>query len=428
MTTWVLFEDQSWAELRPLTWLRPPSELRFGADTTEARWRRLVGDDPLFVVCRDEVAALRAGRLGWGGLSGIAEDAVWVSDRLIPTAGTIDSLRSLPSGGSASLDGVAVAMRGSVDSARAGDLGACAAVSEELARCPVGVELESGDHLRHLGDLVRVQGTCLDADLGSLLGADGRGSLSPSGPIGDGSGPVVDGFGYARERIRIDETARVDHGAVLDAREGGIVLGAECVVLPGTYLKGPLIADRRCLFLGGTIGSGSSFGPVSRVRGEIETTVFLGYANKAHDGFVGHSYIGEWVNLGALTTTSDLKNDYGEVTLDVAGEMLKSGSNKIGTFFGDHAKTRIGALLNTGSIVGLGANVFGDVAVPERYIADFQWGTGADAVEYRIDKFLRVARTVLGRRGVPWTTEYERACHIAFAASESTRSRRLERA
>lgn len=421
MTTWVLFEDDGSAGLRPLTWLRPPSELRFGAETTEGRWRRLVGDDPVLVVCRDEVASLRPGRIGWTDAGSACGDAIWVNDRLVPSAASVGMLRRLEPGQSAVLAEQRVAWRGAFSEVGPNGPETRAAVSSQLDRAPVGVELESGEFLRQLGDLVRVQATCLESDLDSLLSAAGAGSLTPSGTIGDG-------FGYARERIRIHDSVRIDHGAVLDAREGGIVLGADCVVLPGTYLKGPLIADRRCLFLGGTIGSGSSFGPVSRVRGEIETTVFLGYANKAHDGFVGHSYVGEWVNLGALTTTSDLKNDYGEVTLDVAGEKVKTGSNKVGTFFGDHAKTRIGALLNTGTIVGLGANVFGDVAVPERYIADFQWGTGTEAVEYRVDKFLRVARTVLGRRGVPWTREYEEACRSAFAESGSTRERRLARA
>jgi hypothetical protein len=161
------------------------------------------------------------------------------------------------------------------------------------------------------------------------------------------------------------------------------------------------------------------------VRGEIETTVFLGFSNKAHDGFVGHSYVGEWVNLGASTTTSDLKNDYGEVSLDVDGRRVPTGSSKVGTFFGDHAKTRIGSLLNTGTVVGLGANVFGSEAMPERDIVDFQWGTGTEAVEYRIDKFLEVARTVVRRRGVEWTSAYEVALRVAHAESGAVRGRRV---
>ena len=431
MTTWVLFDDPAADVLRPLTWLRPASELLFGAETLEARWRRLVGDDELQVVTRDELAPLRPARIGWREIHRLGPGAVWVRDRFVPTASSVAALRRLEPGQAAVRCGHVSALRPSESvPAGAGRMRSSAETLASLESCSDQVELDSGDFLAGLGDLVRVQAWVLQEDLARLLG--GRSPSVPShssaGTRGDASGPIGDGFGYAPERILLHPSAYVDHGAVLDARDGGIVLGPGCEVRPGSYLRGPLFAGERCLFLGGTVGSGSSFGPVSRLRGEIETTVFLGFSNKVHDGFVGHSYVGEWVNLGALTTTSDLKNDYGRISLEVGGQRVPTGLDKIGTFFGDHAKTRIGCLLNTGTIVGLGANVFGSATVPERQIVDFQWGTGDDAMEYRIEKFLAVARIVLGRRKVAWTPAYEAALRFAHAESGTVRAKRVERA
>jgi UDP-N-acetylglucosamine diphosphorylase/glucosamine-1-phosphate N-acetyltransferase len=192
---------------------------------------------------------------------------------------------------------------------------------------------------------------------------------------------------------------------VLDAREGPIVLADGCHVFPHTWIRGPFFAGRECLFLGGRIGGGSSLGPGCRVRGEVEASVFLGWSNKAHDGFVGHSYLGEWVNLGALTTTSDLKNNYSEISLENRGEKETTGLRKLGVFLGDHVKTRIGCLLGCGTIVGVGANVIDDPAVTAKWIPDFSWGWGPSAVAYEVERFIETAEIVFGRRGVAWTPE-----------------------
>jgi UDP-N-acetylglucosamine diphosphorylase / glucose-1-phosphate thymidylyltransferase / UDP-N-acetylgalactosamine diphosphorylase / glucosamine-1-phosphate N-acetyltransferase / galactosamine-1-phosphate N-acetyltransferase len=166
----------------------------------------------------------------------------------------------------------------------------------------------------------------------------------------------------------------------------------------GTRLEGPVFVGPRTRILGGYI-RGSVFGPECRVRGEIGSSVFLGYANKAHDGFVGHSVLGHWVNLGAGTTTSNLKNTYGVVRLTAGGEQIETGRLNVGTFFGDHAKTAIGTMLGTGTIVSAGANVFG--GPPPKYVLPFAWGVGGETMTE--EGFLRVAQRVLARREVAWT-------------------------
>ena len=196
--------------------------------------------------------------------------------------------------------------------------------------------------------------------------------------------------------------ASVEPGVVFDTRGGAIVLEPGVEVRHGTRLEGPLYAAERSRFLGGHARV-SVFGPRSTVNGEVSNCIFLGYANKSHDGFLGHSVLGPWVNLGAGTTTSNLKNTYGTVSLEVAGEWIATGRQFLGSLIGDHAKTAIGTLLATGTVIGAGANVFGAVS-PPKYIPPFAWGS-AGRERVTEDGFLKVAERVMPRRDVPFTPQ-----------------------
>jgi hypothetical protein len=192
--------------------------------------------------------------------------------------------------------------------------------------------------------------------------------------------------------------AAVEPGVVFDVRHGAVVVEQHAYVKHGTRLEGPVLVGPGSEVLGGTIAH-TALGPRCKVRGEITGTVFTGYANKAHDGFVGHSVVGRWVNLGAGTTTSNLKNTYGGVRVDVGADRIETGRQLLGTVFADHSKTAIGTQLDTGTLVGTGANVFG-WARPPKYVAPFAWG--ADAMMRR-EGFLDIASRVMPRRKVEFT-------------------------
>lgn len=195
--------------------------------------------------------------------------------------------------------------------------------------------------------------------------------------------------------------AQVEPGVVFDVRNGAVVLEQHVYVKSGTRFEGPAFVGPGTQVLGGLIQS-SVFGPLCRIRGEIADTVFLGYANKVHDGFIGHSAIGRWVNLGADTVTSDLKNTYGHVRLKIAGETLETHRQKLGSLIGDHAKTAIGTLLETGTVIGVGANVFG-APRPPKYLPPFAWGTTGELTTE--EGFLTVASRVMPRRDVAMSEE-----------------------
>jgi UDP-N-acetylglucosamine diphosphorylase/glucosamine-1-phosphate N-acetyltransferase len=205
--------------------------------------------------------------------------------------------------------------------------------------------------------------------------------------------------------------ARVEPGVVFDLRQGAVVMDQGSEIRSGTRLEGPVYIGPGTRVLGGFI-RGSVFGPECRVHGEVSTSVFSGYANKSHDGFLGHSIVGQWVNLGAGTTTSNLKNTYGPVRLEVDGHRIETGRLNLGTLMGDHAKTAIGTLLATGTVVSVGANVFGPIA-PPKFVPPFAWGcSGSERMSE--DGFLKVAERVMARRNVDFSPGRRESLRLTY--------------
>lgn len=195
--------------------------------------------------------------------------------------------------------------------------------------------------------------------------------------------------------------ATVEPGVVVDTRDGPVRLESGVRVRGPARLTGPLWVGPGSTILGGDVGT-SSVGPVCKVRGEVAESVLLGWVNKAHDGHLGHALLGRWVNLGAGTINSDLKNNYGTVRVWTPEGEVDTGLIKVGCFLGDHVKTGIGTLLNTGAVVGAGSNVFGG-AMPPTVVPPFSWARGDEIQDYRLDKLLEVTERAMARRDQPLT-------------------------
>ncbi|CAN5771520.1 putative sugar nucleotidyl transferase [soil metagenome] len=205
-----------------------------------------------------------------------------------------------------------------------------------------------------------------------------------------------DAIGHRAGMLRLGARVVIEPNVVFDFSHGPIWLDDDVTVRAFTRLTGPAYVGPRSTLLGGPYDA-VSIGPVCKVHGELEESVILGYSNKAHNGFLGHAYLGRWVNLGAMTTNSDLKNNYGTIRMWTPGGDVDTGLMKLGCLLGDHAKTGIGALLNTCTVIGAGSNLFG-AAMPPKYVPPFSWGSGDDLVAYDADRFIGVARTVMQRR------------------------------
>jgi UDP-N-acetylglucosamine diphosphorylase/glucosamine-1-phosphate N-acetyltransferase len=209
------------------------------------------------------------------------------------------------------------------------------------------------------------------------------------------------------KNIRIGKKVNFAPNIVLDASEGSIIIDDNTNVESFVYIKGPVYVGKNCLLKSGLKLYGPSFiGDMCKIAGEIGESIFHSYVNKQHEGFVGHSYICPFVNLGADTVTSDLKNNYSKLKLKFNGQLIDTGMQFLGTIFGDHTKTGINTMLNTGTIAGIFANIFGG-GFPHKEIPSFSWyETGKENVKYDLDKGLDTAKTVMSRRKVEMTPAY----------------------
>jgi UDP-N-acetylglucosamine diphosphorylase/glucosamine-1-phosphate N-acetyltransferase len=212
------------------------------------------------------------------------------------------------------------------------------------------------------------------------------------------AGVPKDSFGMGKHPVFVANGALVEPSVYFDTTDGPILLCAGAHVQAFSRLVGPLYVGERSILTTDRI-SGSSIGDTCKVHGELSGTIMIGHANKGHDGFVGHSMMGRWVNLGAGTITSNLKNTYGPVHLWTPSGERDSGMQFLGTFFGDHAKTAIGTRLTTGCVLGAGANVFGAAMMP-KVVAPFAWGETNHFETYRVDKFIQAAERMMARRDV----------------------------
>ncbi len=226
---------------------------------------------------------------------------------------------------------------------------------------------------------------------------------------------------YDVERVYLGKDCLIDGQVVLDARGGPIFIGDNVTIQSQTRVEGPCYVGEGSILVGGKIREGTSIGPVCRVGGEVEQSIFLGYSNKYHEGFLGHSYVGEWVNLGALTTNSDLKNNYSSVKVMVKGELVDSGLTKVGSFLGDHVKTGIGTLLSTGMVIGLATNVFGGGMIKDKSIPSFCWGDTKGLEEYELDKAINTAQIVMDRRNVKFSQEDKELFKKMFEVTKNER-------
>jgi UDP-N-acetylglucosamine diphosphorylase/glucosamine-1-phosphate N-acetyltransferase len=198
--------------------------------------------------------------------------------------------------------------------------------------------------------------------------------------------------------VFIEDGVDIGPHVVFDVSGGPILVRRGAAISPFTHLIGPLYIGSRTQVLGDRVAT-SSIGDVCKVHGEVTNSIFIGHSNKGHTGFVGHSYLGRWVNLGALTTTSNLKNTYGSVQLWTPSGLRSTGQQFLGTFFGDHAKTGIGTMLSTGCVLGPGANVFGTM-MPPKVVPPFAWGEKEPYDTFELARFLDVAERMMARRHV----------------------------
>lgn len=241
-------------------------------------------------------------------------------------------------------------------------------------------------------------------------------------------GKVFEGVHLINKKdIFIGSGAIVKPGVVLDAERGPIYIGKGVKVLPNAVIEGPsYIGDNSTVKIGAKIYGGTSIGEVCKAGGEIEESIIHSYSNKQHEGFLGHAYIGQWCNIAADTNDSDLKNNYSNVRVYVNGKFIDTGEMFVGLTMGDHSKTGINSMFNTGTVVGINVNIFG-AQLPPKFVPSFTWGASGAFVVYQTDKALKVAEKVMARRKVKLTKEQKELFRYLYKLTEKERlSTRIE--
>lgn len=207
-------------------------------------------------------------------------------------------------------------------------------------------------------------------------------------------------------QVYIEDGAVFDPFVFIDASEGPVYIGSGTKINSFSRIEGPCMIGRQCVIYGAKIRSGTSIGSFCRIGGEVEQSIFHGFSNKYHDGFIGHSYIGEWINMGAMTTNSDLKNNYTNVKVHTPASRKKTGKTKIGCFMGDFVKTSIGTLINTGASIGPGAILVHAGNLTPCHIPSFCWYVnGETGRPLLFDDFIVICRKAMGRRNAEVSEE-----------------------
>jgi UDP-N-acetylglucosamine diphosphorylase/glucosamine-1-phosphate N-acetyltransferase len=414
----VIFEDEGYANLLPLTYTRPAARLRCGIVTL---WEKIAAAYPrarIVVHTRDYVAPVVAEELFEVKVNELTGDsALLVNGRLMAAA---DMARTIPATG----DDRAFLCDGDVVAARlsGGKLAEIAKLISAGTPLPSGwfdglevrpVELPT---IRYPWDLISHNAKQIAADFERMsLGGRIDGSVHESAVL------------TVKDRIHVADGAKVQAGALLVADDGPIHIGPGAKVMSGAVLEGPIsVGPGSSIKMLAKIYEGTSIGEHCKIGGEVEECVFQAYSNKQHDGFMGHSFFGEWINIGADTNNSDLKNNYSTVKVTIHGRQVDSGSMFVGSTVGDHSKSGINSMFNTGTVIGVGCNIFG-ADFPPKYVPSFCWGGAAGLVEHDLDKFLTTAERVVARRDRELTAAFRNMLTRVFELTRDERARAIDR-
>jgi UDP-N-acetylglucosamine diphosphorylase/glucosamine-1-phosphate N-acetyltransferase len=228
---------------------------------------------------------------------------------------------------------------------------------------------------------------------------------------------------YGKENIFIEDGAKIK-ACIINAEEGPVYIGRNAQIHEGVMIHGPLaLCESAHLNMGAKLRGDNTIGPFCKAGGEVSNSVMLGYSNKGHDGFLGNSVIGEWCNIGADTNTSNLKNNYTSVKLwsYSSRRFEQTGQQFCGLMLGDHSKCGINTMFNTGTVVGVGANIFG-AGFPRNFIPSFAWGGVGTITTYRIESFFETADAMMGRRGLGLSEVDREIYHYIFAQTQESRA------
>ena len=378
----------------PLTFTRPVADIRIGILTIREKWEKLLG---VKTSSKTEEYLSKKFPLEFA----IDTDNIWINGSVCPNEKLIEEIKSLKPNQALLSSNVVVAVN-------SGD-------NKIFDYKSIDVYTKFESHAQALRvenpwDIFSKNGEAIQSDFELIT--KGRKSLALSK-----TNQVI-----GVENIFVEEGAKVEC-AILNASTGPIYIGKDSEIMEGSIVRGPFaLCEHSALKLGAKIYGPTTVGPHSKVGGEVNNSVIIGYSNKGHDGFLGNSVLGEWCNIGADSNNSNLKNNYAEVKLwnYEKERFVNTGLTFCGLIMGDHSKCGINTMFNTGTVVGVNANIFGS-GFPRNFVPSFSWGGAAGFTTYKVKDAFEVAARVFERRGMVFNeTEQEILTHV-FELTEKFR-------
>lgn len=390
---YILFDGASRIHLLPFTFTRPVADIRVGILSLRQKWEHFLGTSTstLTQTYLNKKFPLR-----------VEQDNVLVNASVFPNAELARQIKNLKAGEALVHGDVLVAM------------GMHASEIEHFTeQTPTGIAIEgSFKQLKHVWDIYALNHDAIEDDFKLLTKGRKSEPLSQTNFIQGNP-----------ELIFIEPGAQVEF-AFLNTHDGPIYIGKEATVMEGAKIRGPFaLGDHAQIKMDAKIYGGTTVGPWSKVGGEVSNSVIFGYSNKGHDGFLGNSVLGEWCNLGADTNISNLKNTYEPVKLWSYAEQhfVQTGQQFCGLMMGDHSKCGINTMFNTGTVVGVNANIFGD-GYQRNFVPSFSWGGKNKLSHYQLKKAYQVAAAVFARRNKVFDTiEEEILAHVYELTFDSRR-------
>lgn len=382
--SYILFDDVARKSLKPFTYIRPVCDIRIGILTIREKWEKYLGET---------TSTLTEDYLSNKFPIIFADSMTLINGSVCPTPKLVQAVKNL------SVNQVLVCNDNIIAMSKTRE----DFISEGDDIEKIEVE-EDFIKLNNVWDIYVYNDRAIREDFELIIKGRKSQTISSTNNL------------INPENIFIEEGASIEY-ATLNAKNGPIYIGKNAEIMEGAVVRGPFaMGEHSVLKLNAKIYGGTTIGPYAKVGGELDSVVIFGYSNKAHDGFIGHSVIGEWCNLGADTNASNLKNTYDEVRLyDIEkSTFVPTGQVFCGTIFGDHSKCGINVMFNTGTVVGISSNIYG-AGYQRNFIPSFAWGgTNTGLKLYQLDKAIEVNERMMQRRGLVMSEEDKKILQHIF--------------
>lgn len=372
----IFFDDNEVRRhLLPLTYTRPTALLRIGITTIEEKWKSMLGLEHTY-------SYLTSNHLKVKFPACVSKTNLMIAGHVIPTPILVKQILALKQGQALMHNDTLIAFSGTAKDFDDKRYISCIDAQDDIEKVVMPYDIFMKNCAIIEQDFERI-----------TAGRKSQALPETCTVIGD------------KSRIFLEDGATVD-GAFLNTREGCIYIGHNVEIMEGACVRGPFAACHDAkVRMGAKVYGGTTLGPHCKIGGEVESTVMIGYSNKAHDGFLGDAVIGEWCNIGGGTTASNLKNDYSEIKLwdYVERRFVRTGLQFCGLIMGDHSKTGVNCMINTATVLGVGVNIHGS-GFPRPFVASFQEGSNnAGFKDVPLKTFYSIAERVMARRGMELT-------------------------